>query len=161
MQNEILKFLTGCLYLLPLKPKYQLLIEMEKFPLTKHKVLILNYMLHIIAPPVSKNRKNCDRQKTKVSHIPAPSTEFTLSAAEWAQNRLSTGTSFTIAFIPNKLFSRQAKSFDFYTLFSTPSNKIANRKPEQIGNRSDCGDPLVAGPVLLIPDIPHPDFLVT
>jgi len=59
LQNEILKFLTGCLYLLPLKPKYQLLVEMEKFPLTKHKVLILNYMLHIIAPPVSKNSKNC------------------------------------------------------------------------------------------------------
>jgi len=38
-----------------LKPKYQLLIEMGNFTLTKHKVLIWDYMLHIIAPPLSKN----------------------------------------------------------------------------------------------------------
>jgi len=50
LQIEILKFLTGCFYLLPSprpvfdgrgsNAQYQLLIEMEKFPLTKHKVLI-------------------------------------------------------------------------------------------------------------------------
>jgi len=34
------KFLMGCHYLLPSKALYKLLIEMEKFPLTKHKVLI-------------------------------------------------------------------------------------------------------------------------
>jgi hypothetical protein len=38
--KRILKFLAGCDYLLPSKPKYQLLIEMENFTLTKHKVLI-------------------------------------------------------------------------------------------------------------------------
>jgi len=40
--------------------------------------------------------------------------------------------------IPNYLPSRQGKSFDFYMLCSTPSNKIANRKPEQSEKGLPC-----------------------
>ena len=91
----------------------------------------------------------------------------------------SAGTKSTL-FVTNQPISRQAKSFDFYILFSTPSYKISNRKLEQsekglpclpsvalakVGAQpkgpSDSGEPPMADPVLLIPDIPHPDFLVT
>ena len=76
---------------------------------------------------LKKTAKIATAKRPKDSHIPTPSTEFTLSAAEWAQNRLSKGTYFTqpllqgrgspLFFIPYKSFPRQVKSFDFYILF--------------------------------------------
>jgi hypothetical protein len=60
---------------------------------------------------------------TSKPQMPAHSTEFTLSAAEWAQGRICAGTSFTqplqqglgslSLFIPNQLISRQEKSLDY------------------------------------------------
>jgi hypothetical protein len=60
---------------------------------------------------------------TSKPQMPAHSTEFTLSAAEWAQGRICAGTSFTqplqqglgslSLFIPNQLISRQGKSLDY------------------------------------------------
>ena len=80
-------------------------LRAQSFPIQLHTP-------HIITPPLSNNRKNCDRPswlgpaptrsdltsqaetgwKTKNSQIPAPSaapsTEFTLSAPEWALGEL-------------------------------------------------------------------------
>jgi len=54
----------GCCNLLPSNARYKLLIEMEKFYLTKHRVL-KGYMLHIIAPPLLEKQKNSTAQKPK------------------------------------------------------------------------------------------------